>query len=52
VKFSEKILSTWLFVYYKSHMDWSGIKFGLLGERPQTNPMGHGKAKNEEKEVP
>ena len=27
-KYSEKSLSLYYFVHYKSHMDWPGIEFG------------------------
>jgi hypothetical protein len=34
-----KILYHYYLVHFKSHMDWSGIEVGRLGDRPITNRL-------------
>jgi hypothetical protein len=38
-KFSDKNLSHFHFIHYKSHMDWLGIFPGIHGDRPETNRL-------------
>jgi hypothetical protein len=42
-------ITSLIFVYNKSHTDWTDITTGLRGEKPTTNNLSYGTVKTENK---